>query len=74
MRFEKKSKAIISLTIKKDCLGFDLVWQSHFMSIEGSLLDDSHWVVREGDLGVNNEFQFYAQNTKNVQLSGSEIL
>jgi hypothetical protein len=54
--------------------GFDRVWQSHFVGNEGSLPDHSHWVIREGDLGVNNEFQTYTKDTRNVQLSGGDTL
>ncbi|KAI9164051.1 endo-1,3-beta-glucanase [Paramyrothecium foliicola] len=54
--------------------GFTRDWQATFSGSAGNLPSTRDWNIRTGDLGVNNEFQVYTSNPRNVQLSGGNTL
>ncbi|KAI9901058.1 hypothetical protein N3K66_002875 [Trichothecium roseum] len=55
--------------------GFNRVWQDNFSGAAGTLPDrNGQWTILEGDLGVNNELQFYTRESRTIQLSGGDTL
>ncbi|CAG9955477.1 unnamed protein product [Clonostachys rosea f. rosea IK726] len=54
--------------------GYSRVWQDTFSGLPGASPDLRNWNVITGDLGVNNELQFYTGSSANVHVSGGGTL
>ena len=54
--------------------GLYLLWHDDFVGDQGGLPCETKWNTITGNLGVNEELQFYTGSNLNVQLSGAETL
>jgi len=54
--------------------GYRLVWSDTFSGSGGSLPSSQTWDIIDRNLGVNNEWQTYRANPRQIQLSGGETL
>jgi len=54
--------------------GYNLVWSDTFGGAGGSPPNSANWNSITGNLGVNNELEYYTSSTRNIQQSGGSTL